>query len=59
MKQDIRLLGGVMLKAQEIYWTKFKVDIRNSLTLSSLALTISRMCYYDPNSWPIHIPSRN
>lgn len=24
LKQDIRLLGGVMLKAQEIYWTQFK-----------------------------------
>lgn len=26
MKQDIRLLGGVMLKAQEIYWKLYKVD---------------------------------
>ncbi|OVA05070.1 DNA-directed DNA polymerase [Macleaya cordata] len=59
MKQDIRLLGGVMLKAQDIYWRKFKVDFKSCLTLSSLALTIFRMRYYDPNSWPIHIPSRN
>jgi len=50
MKQDIRLLGGVMLKAQEIYWKKYSVDIVNSLTLSSLAMTIFRKCYYDPNS---------
>ncbi|PRQ23031.1 putative ATP synthase, F0 complex, subunit A [Rosa chinensis] len=27
MKQDIVLLGGVMLKAQDIYWRAFKVDI--------------------------------
>lgn len=59
LKQDIRLLGGVMLKAQEIYWTQYKVDIENYLTLSSLAMSIFRMSYYDPNSWPIHIPSRN
>ncbi|VDO13682.1 unnamed protein product, partial [Brugia timori] len=26
LEQDIRLLGGVMLKAQEIYWTQFKID---------------------------------
>lgn len=59
MKQDISLLGGVMLKAQEIYWTQYKVDIENCLTLSALAMSISRMSYYDPNTWPIHIPSRN
>lgn len=56
MKQDIRLLGGVMLKAQEIYWTQYKVDIVTKLTLSSLALTRFRTNYYDP---PIHIPNRN
>ncbi|THG22338.1 hypothetical protein TEA_010021 [Camellia sinensis var. sinensis] len=27
MQQDIRLLGGVMLKAQDIYWTQYKVVI--------------------------------
>lgn len=59
MKQDIRLLGGIMLKAQDIYWTQYKVDIESIMTLSSLALTIFRMNYYDPNSWPIHIPSNN
>lgn len=59
MKQDIRLLGGVMMKAQEIYWTQYKVDIQNCLTLSALAMSIYRMSYYDPNSWPIHIPNRN
>ena len=59
MIQDIRLLGGVMLKAQDIYWTKYKVDIEDCLTLSSLAMTIYRSNYYDSISWPIHIPSRN
>ncbi|KAL2457040.1 DNA polymerase [Forsythia ovata] len=59
MKQDIRLLGGVMVKAQEIFWTQYKVDIENCLTLSSLSMLIFRMNYYDPNCFPIHIPSRN
>ena len=59
MIQDIRLLGGVMLKAQDIYWSQYKVDIENCLTLSTLAMTIYRTSYYDPISWPIHIPSRN
>lgn len=59
MKQDILLLGGVMQKAQEIYWTQYKVDIVTKLTLSSLALTIYRTNYYDQNNWPIHIPNRN
>ncbi|OIT22082.1 PREDICTED: uncharacterized protein LOC109218069 [Nicotiana attenuata] len=59
LKQDIRLLGGVMLKAQEIYWNLYKIDIVDTITLSSLALSIFRMHYYDPKSWPIHIPTRN
>lgn len=59
LKQDIRLLGGALQKGQEIYWTQYKVDIVNCLTSSALAMRIFRMCYYDPNHWPIHIPSRN
>lgn len=59
MKQDILLLGGVMQKAQDIYWTTYKVDIVTKLTLSSLALTIYRTNYYDQMNWPIHIPNRN
>ena len=59
MKQDIRLLGGVMLKAQEINWKLFNVDIESKITLSSLALSIFRMKYYDDSNWPIHIPNRN
>ena len=59
MKQDILLLGGVMQKAQELYWNSYKVDIESALTISSLALTIFRTSYYDPKTWPIHIPSRN
>ncbi|XP_028052255.1 uncharacterized protein LOC114256773 [Camellia sinensis] len=59
MQQDIRLLGGVMLKAQDIYWTQYKVDIENCMTLLTLAMTIYRTSYYNENSWPIHIPSMN
>lgn len=59
MKQDILLLGGVMQKAQEIYWTLYKLDIESKITLSSLALSIFRMKYYDANNWPIHIPNMN
>lgn len=56
MKQDIYLLGGVMLKAQDIYWNVYNIDITNSVTLSSLALKIFRTHYYDE---PIYIPSQN
>ena len=59
MKQDIRLLGGVMLKAQEIYWTQYNADIVTKLTLSALALIIYRTNYYDQKNWPIHIPNKN
>ena len=59
MKQDILLLGGVMQKAQEIYWKLYKVDIESKITLSSLALSIFRMKYYDASNWPIHIPNKN
>lgn len=59
MKQDILLLGGVMQKAQEIYWKLYQVDIESKITISSLALTIFRMKYYDVSNWPIHIPNKN
>jgi len=59
MKQDILLLGGVMQKAQDIYWKLFQVDIESKITLSSLALTIFRLKYYDEKNWPIHIPNKN
>lgn len=39
MIQDIRLLGGIMQKAQEIYWELYQVDIDSKITLASLALT--------------------
>lgn len=59
MKQDILLLGGVMQKAQEIYWGLYNVDIESKLTLSSLALSIFRMRYYDVSNFPIYIPNKN
>lgn len=59
MKQDIRLLGGVMLRAQDIYWTQYNVDIVECLTLSSLAMRIFRIKYYDHKGCPIYIPSSN
>ena len=59
LRQDIRLLGGVMQKAQEIYWGEYQVDIVDCITLSALAMMIYRMRYYDEKGWPIHIPSRN
>lgn len=59
LKRDVLLLGGVMQKAQEIYWKLFKVDIETKITLPSLALTIFRLKYYDDSNWPIHIPNKN
>lgn len=59
MKQDILLLGGVMQKAQEIYWKHFQVDIESKITISSLALYIFRSKYYDASNWPIYIPNKN
>lgn len=59
MKQDILLLGGIMLKAQSIYWSNHQVDIVYKFTLSSLSLTIFRTHYYDEKNCPIHIPSMN
>ncbi|KAF6165385.1 hypothetical protein GIB67_018829 [Kingdonia uniflora] len=59
MKQDIRLLAGVVYMAQEIYWTKYGIDITSCLTLSSLTMKIYRSKYYNDKEFPIHIPNRN
>lgn len=59
MKHDILSLGGVMHKAQEIYWKLYQIDIESKITLSSLALSIFRLKYYDVSNFPIHIPNKN
>lgn len=59
MKQDILLLGGVMQKAQRIYYDLFRVDIVTKITVSALALSIFRIQYYNEEFWPIYIPNKN
>lgn len=45
LKQDISLLGAVMLKAKAIYFDLYQIDILTRLTISSLALSIFRRKY--------------
>ncbi|XP_057548156.1 DNA polymerase-like [Amaranthus tricolor] len=59
LRQDILILGGVMLKAQKIYWDKYNIDIEEVMTLSSLSLKIFRNNYLDDESFHIHLPTRN
>ncbi|KAJ8425849.1 LOW QUALITY PROTEIN: hypothetical protein Cgig2_000481 [Carnegiea gigantea] len=59
MKQDILLLGGIMRKAQDIYWKLFQINIESKITLSLLALTIFRMNTYNEKNRPIHILNKN
>ncbi|GJS19356.1 DNA polymerase-like protein [Tanacetum coccineum] len=58
MKTDILLLGGVMQKAQNIYWKLYQLDIESKITLSSLALNIFCLRYYNDEIFPIHIPNQ-
>ncbi|KAG5576441.1 hypothetical protein H5410_056575 [Solanum commersonii] len=44
---DILLLGGVMHRAQEIYYSLFQIDLVKKMTLLSLALDIFCTFYYD------------
>jgi len=59
MKQDIRLLAGIMLKAQDIYWGLYRVDVVDKITLPSLSLSIFRKCFYNPCKTPIAISTGN
>lgn len=59
LRQDILILGGVMLKAQEINWSKYRIDVEDVMTLSSLALKIFRQNYFDDETFHINIPTRN
>lgn len=51
MKQDIFLLGCLMLKAQD--WSEYKIDIVRKITLSSLSLNIFRQNSDDDCQRPI------
>ena len=59
LRQDIRLLGGVMLKAQDINWNKYQIDVEDVMTVSALSLKIFRKKYFDENAFHINIPNRN
>nr|GEU76896.1 DNA polymerase-like [Tanacetum cinerariifolium] len=59
MKTDILLLGEVMQKAQNIYWKLYQLDIESKIILSSLAVNIFRLRYYNDEIFPIHIPNQN
>ena len=59
LRQDILLLGGVMLKAQDINWSKYRIDIEDVMTVSALSLKIFRMKYFDEMTFHINIPTRN
>ncbi|KAK4412249.1 DNA polymerase [Sesamum alatum] len=59
LRQDILLLGGVMLKAQEINWSKYQIDVEDVMTISALSLKIFRKLYFDDNAFHINIPTRN
>lgn len=59
LRQDVVLLGGIMLKAQEIHWTQYSIDIENVMTISALSLKIFRQLYFDDKNHPIYIPTRN
>lgn len=47
MKQDIYLLGGRMLKAQEICCSEYNIDPLTARTISAQAIHIFIMKYYD------------
>jgi len=48
-----------MLKAQNIYWTEYKIDITTLKPLPSLALAIFRQNYYNDKKTPFGIPNDN
>ncbi|KAF6169512.1 hypothetical protein GIB67_013212 [Kingdonia uniflora] len=59
LRQDIRLLAGVVQRAQDLFWEKYRVDITSCLTLSALAMLIFRARFYKEKAFPIHIPTKN
>ncbi|KAK9741127.1 hypothetical protein RND81_03G083600 [Saponaria officinalis] len=59
MKQDIILLGGILLKFQNLYFNAYQDDIVKKITTPSLALSLFRNKYYDDKKSSIHIPNMN
>ena len=57
--QDILLLGGVILKAQERNWYKYQIDIEDVMTVSALSQKIVRKKDLDDKAYHINIPTRN
>ncbi|XP_074313961.1 LOW QUALITY PROTEIN: DNA polymerase-like [Silene latifolia] len=59
MKQDIHLLGGIMLKFQNLYFIAYQADILDKLTTPSHALSLFRSWFYNDKKHYIHIPDEN
>jgi hypothetical protein len=48
-----------MLKAQEINWSNYEIDVEDVMTVSALSLKIFRKKYLDDEAFQINIPNRN
>nr|QXT50775.1 hypothetical protein [Stipa capillata] len=59
LRQDILILGGVMLKAQSIFWNEFLVDIVEMRTIAAMSLDIFRMNFYDDVKHRIYNLNKN
>lgn len=59
LRQDILVLGGVMKRAQQIYWERYGVDVEDVMTITSLSMKIFRKKYLDDRKFHIGIPNRN
>jgi len=59
LKQDILLLAGVMLRGQDIIFSKTGVDIVKKIKLPSLAMTIFRKEFSNDAKFPLYRKTSN
>lgn len=59
LRRDILLLGGVLRKTQDIFWTQYQIDIEDIMTISSLALRLFRVHFFDKERFRICYPNLN
>ena len=58
LKHDVELLGHIMVRAQQIFFEYYKVDIVDKTTIAAMAFTIWRMRYHDDKIWKLYIPTK-
>jgi hypothetical protein len=58
MKNDVKLLGAIMVRAQKFFYDDYHIDVVDKTTIAALSLSIFRMHFFDDKKSKLYIPTK-